>query len=146
MATTTKQGASKQGAETTGAAPAQVAPAQVAPAQPAPAEAPAPVAVAPDAPAANVADVLADFRVAPARKVAYEANPDAARAHVPALRASETAPAPVITRGKHTRSGVTVLMLVDGASVTALPLAAIGAAIAHGVVSREEITALLGAS
>lgn len=143
MATTTKQGASKQGAETTGAEP--VAPAQVAPA-PAPAEAPAPVAVAPDAPAANVADVLADFRVAPARKVAYEANPDAARAHVPALRASETAPAPVITRGKHTRSGVTVLMLVDGASVTALPLAAIGAAIAHGVVSREEITALLGAS
>lgn len=125
----------------------------VAPDAPAAAVAVAPVAVAPvapaptgDAPAANVADVLADFRVAPARKVAYEANPDAARAHVPALRASETAPAPIITRGKHTRSGATVLMLVDGASVTALPLAAIGAAIAHGVVTREEITALLGAS
>jgi hypothetical protein len=35
-------------------------------------------------------------------------------------------------------------MVVDGSSITALALPAIGAAIAGGVVTRDEIAALLG--
>jgi hypothetical protein len=113
-----------------------------APARDASAEAPASAGT--DAPATNAADVLADFRIAPARKVIYSFEHGAPRADVPALRANDSAPAPVITRGKHERSGVPVLALVNGDNVQALPLAAIGAAIAHGVISREEIAALLG--
>lgn len=84
-------------------------------------------------------DLLADFKVSTRRAPAYAADADAPRAAVPAV--SDVA---YVTRGHHVKSGAPVLMVVDGSAITALPLPAIGMAIAGAVISREEVAALIG--
>lgn len=85
------------------------------------------------------ADALADFKVSAKRAPMYVAAEKAPRVAVPAV-----SDAALVTRGAHAKTGVPVLMIVDGSAYTALPLSAIGAAIAGGVITRDEINALLG--
>jgi hypothetical protein len=88
--------------------------------------------------------VLADFRKVAARKVQYTPATGAVRAEVPQLRLRDDMPAPIVTRGIHDRTQAPVLMLVNGDSTTAMPLIAVGQAIASGVLSTAEVVALLG--
>ena len=91
------------------------------------------------APADGALELLADFRVTAKRAPIYAAGKDAKRAPVPTV--SDVA---YVTRGAHTKTGAPVLMVVDGSTISALALPAIGAAVAGGVISRAEIAALLG--
>lgn len=85
------------------------------------------------------ADALADFKVSARRAPIYVRADKAPSAPVPAV-----SDAAIVTRGAHGKTGVPVLLVQDGSAQTALPLSAIGAAIASGVISRDEINALLG--
>jgi hypothetical protein len=87
-----------------------------------------------DAPAL---DLLADFRTSARRAPMYTAASDATRALVPAV-----SDAAYVTRGAHAKNGTAVLLVQDGSTQTALPLAAVGAAIAAGVITRAELDAL----
>lgn len=83
------------------------------------------------------ADVLADFKVSTRRAPTYTYSDSAPRAFVPAV--SDVA---FVTRGAHAKSGAPVLLVCDGSAMTALPLSAIGQAIAGGVIAPAEIAAL----
>jgi hypothetical protein len=88
--------------------------------------------------ASKAPDVLSEFKVAPARKVANVISDNAKRASVDALGDGA-----FVARGTRSRDDVPVLVLRHGPQDIALPLLAIGAAIAQGVISRAEIDALL---
>lgn len=47
-----------------------------------------------------------------------------------------------VTRGVHNKTGALALVHVDGSTQTALPLACVGTAILHGVISDSEIEAI----
>lgn len=114
-----------------------------APAAPAP---DAPDAPAPDAPATNAApapDLLAPYKHGAPRKVRFEVIEGSPRADVPALRATEYVPAPVVLLAND-RDGVPVLLLANGTQMKDMPLSAIGEAIIHGVLPRDEVLGLLG--
>jgi hypothetical protein len=83
-------------------------------------------------------DVLADFRVAAPVRSTYVEREGAKR--TPALTVSDVA---YVTRGAHSKSGVPVLMVVDGSSTVALTLGALASAIAGGTITKAEIDALL---
>jgi hypothetical protein len=83
-------------------------------------------------------DALADFKVSARRAPIYNVADKAARVAVPAI-----SDAAQVTRGAHAKNGTPVLLVQDGSAQHALPLSAIGAAIAGGVITRAEIDALL---
>src|ERR1035437_962222 len=76
------------------------------------------------APAAVAVDVLADFKVSVARAPRYREV--GSRASVPAI-----SPAAYTVRGVQISDNAPMLLVVDGSKTSALPLCAIGAAIAH---------------
>lgn len=95
------------------------------------------VKVAPAKPAAPA--VLKDFAVSTRRAPLYTFSKGAPRADCPAV--SDSA---YVSRGARTSDGAPFLVLTDGSKASALPLSVIGAAISSGVITRAEITALLG--
>lgn len=90
---------------------------------------------------ANVqtADVLADFKVAPARKLQFEPADGSRAVSVPALGDHATA-----HRGKRTRDGLPVLYVTNGDTQTGIALSAVGAAIAADLITLPEILELIG--
>lgn len=83
---------------------------------------------------------LAAFRVASPRSGGFAYDAKAKSASVPAI-----SDAAIVTRGARvTRNGAEVPMLLvrDGSATRGLELSAVGAAIASGVITSEEIAAL----
>lgn len=90
-----------------------------------------------------VVDPLADFTSLPARKATYIEREGVTRAHF--RTHSDAEPTAYVTRGVHSRTSAPVLMTVDGSQTSALPLAAIAAALAGGVITPVELVSIVGA-
>ena len=86
-------------------------------------------------------DVLADFKIAPARKVQYEPS---RRDGLPVVTASEISASATAHRGKRVRDGLPVFYVQDGsAQPFALPMSVFAGIVASGLVSATEIAAML---
>jgi hypothetical protein len=87
-------------------------------------------------------DALADFRVSTKRAAQFKVADSAKRAPVPAH-----ADGALVMRAARSSDGAPYLLCTaPGVKDTAIPLSAVGAAIAHGVITRDEIKLLLGES
>jgi hypothetical protein len=96
----------------------------------------------PNAPTAPVdpalSDILADFTVAPVVRAKYTVGENARRAPVKAIH--ETA---YVTRGTDV-AGTPALFVQNGTRQDGLALCAVGQALAHGVITPQELIALSG--
>lgn len=86
---------------------------------------------------AETPDVLAEFKISPARKLQYEPRVGTSPAAVPVVSDSAE-----VHRGKRVRDGLPCFYMTGENASFALPHAAVGAIVASGQLAPAEVVAL----